>query len=218
MGMSEGVCIKNSDDMNWIIRTMELFGNSVGIIAEGLQRYLPRVSEGWWALTLSVALIMLVYNWNLCRGGQRKASAAIGQVTATVYFLCVMVITFGTRLPDPHIQYQLIPFLSHRLALQGDRNEQFQILCNVLLFVPFGILWPILKNGKKDTIWGVLQAAFLFTFCIEFLQLVTRIGCFEIDDMINNTLGAVVGYLMYRIIDRLGRLCQKVLTEKKMKC
>ena len=188
------------------------------IAEKGLQNYLPRIAIGWWICSLTVIAVAIIINLQLFRGGHRKVSTAVGSVATVLYFVLVIVITFGSRLPDPHIQYQLVPFLSHKLALQGDENEQFQILCNVLLFVPFGITYPFLNFAKNgDSIVGLLKYAFIFTFGIEFLQLLTRIGCFEIDDMINNVLGAVIGYLLFSLCKGIYRVCLKMFSGKKMR-
>lgn len=187
------------------------------LLVDGLRRYIPRVSTIWWGIILIVFSAVGTRCWKRMMKGEMGCKTFVWKMIVTGYFVSALVITFGTRLPDPHIQYQLIPFLSHRLALQGDANEQFQLLCNVLLFVPFGVLYPFTIIGKReDTIFGVLCAAFSFSFSIEFLQLITRYGCFEIDDMINNVLGAVIGYLLVSLFRRIYRLCLKMFAGKKM--
>lgn len=194
----------------------EILQHCQSLVVSGFQRYLPRISAGWWVFVLIVFGAVVIHNYREGRQGKKTISAALRQFAIIGYFLSVLVITFGTRLPDPHIQYQLIPFLSHRLALQGDANEQFQFLCNVLLFVPFGLLFPYMQIvAKRDTLFGLLKYAFCFTFGIEFLQLITKIGCFEIDDMINNVLGAVIGYLLISTLRRVHRLCLKIFNGKK---
>lgn len=196
------------------IATMLRYG--IAIVADGLRRYLPRISAGWWMFVVIVFLLAAIHYYKAYSQGKKTILYALGSLVIVGYLLSVFVITFGTRLPDPHIQYQLIPFLSHRLALQGDANEQFQLLCNVLLFVPFGVLYPIIIIEKrKDTSIGILCAAFSFSFSIEIMQLITRYGCFEIDDMINNVLGAVIGYLLVSVFRRIYRLCLKMFAGKK---
>lgn len=37
---------------------------------------------------------------------------------------------------------------------------------------------------------------------VETLQLVFRVGCFDVDDMILNTLGGIVGYLLLKLVER----------------
>ncbi len=87
--------------------------------------------------------------------------------------------------------YQLQPFWSYIRILQGNRYLLWENLLNIILFVPVGLLlkaaFPALK---KRTV--ILTGAGM-SVCLELLQLVMRRGLFEFDDMINNTLGAVIG-------------------------
>ncbi len=70
------------------------------------------------------------------------------------------------------------------------------ITLNVLLFVPYGFLIRGLKKQqKRDWLWAIL-IGFGSSFCIEFLQLFTgRLP--EIDDMIANTAGTFIGFLLW---------------------
>ena len=64
---------------------------------------------------------------------------------------------------------------------------------NILLFVPVGFLFP----WKKW--WIVLGTGCLFSIFIEFAQYVSMLGECEIDDVIANTLGALLGYFLFKI-------------------
>lgn len=44
------------------------------------------------------------------------------------------------------------------------------------------------------------------SLCIELAQLVLRIGLFELDDILDNALGATLGYLLYRLAVRTAKL------------
>jgi glycopeptide antibiotics resistance protein len=67
-----------------------------------------------------------------------------------------------------------------------------QIVKNILLFVPFGFL-PALLIKRFNSI-KIVPLAFLFSFYIELSQLLFRRGLFELDDLFNNSLGALIGY------------------------
>lgn len=71
----------------------------------------------------------------------------------------------------------------------------WQIILNIILFIPFGFLFPIIqpKLSKATIAYGVL-----FSLAIEIMQYITGRGLADIDDLINNTLGAAIGYLIYR--------------------
>lgn len=99
----------------------------------------------------------------------------------------------------------LIPF-RELVGLFRESNHSFffwQITLNVFLFVPFGFLVTayLYLYSKKSTIsnWlTVLLLGFAFSLLIEGFQFITGRGYTEVDDIINNTFGALIGYLMYR--------------------
>nr|WP_315024575.1 VanZ family protein [uncultured Aminipila sp.] len=67
---------------------------------------------------------------------------------------------------------------------------------NIAAFIPFGILIPLLFriDFRKFIIFFILVILFL-----ETLQSITFLGTFDIDDVISNTLGAIVGFIGYRV-------------------
>ena len=67
---------------------------------------------------------------------------------------------------------------------------------NVLGFVPFGLLMPVLFPVAKKMI-SVVSLTFLLSLCFEILQLIFRVGSFDVDDLLLNTIGGVVGYIIY---------------------
>ena len=69
---------------------------------------------------------------------------------------------------------------------------------NVLIFVPFGFFWPTMSARKRrrrglSTVW----LGFLLSLTVECVQLLTKCGSFDVDDLLLNTLGALAGYLLY---------------------
>lgn len=79
--------------------------------------------------------------------------------------------------------------------------------CNILLFCPLGVLLPLI-SWKNNSIKRVFLFSFLFSLCIETSQLIIMITtltpwrCFDIDDIIANSLGGVLGILFYKVIQR----------------
>lgn len=81
---------------------------------------------------------------------------------------------------------------------RNDRNHAY-VIENVLLFVPYGFfLACVFKKARK--LLPVLVIGMLSSLAIEVIQLVTGTGIFQIDDILTNTLGAIIGYLIFRII------------------
>jgi glycopeptide antibiotics resistance protein len=89
-------------------------------------------------------------------------------------------------------------------------NSTENLLGNVVVFMPFGLLFPLLtKSGQNFFV--MLLNAFLFVLGIEIFQLFSAFGAFDVDDILLNCLGAALGFGIYRLIDhtqRRNRLCK----------
>ena len=73
------------------------------------------------------------------------------------------------------------------------------IIGNVALFIPSGILLPMLYK-RLDSFRKVLAGGACISLCIELMQLPFSSRASDIDDLILNTLGCAIGYGMYRMI------------------
>ena len=107
---------------------------------------------------------------------------------------------------------KLIPFWSYVKSISLSNGLKIvngpllkQIVLNILLYIPMGYLlpfvWPGL-HGRSIISWKVVLIGFICSAATEVSQLVFRIGLFEFDDMIHNTLGCVIGCMMYSFICR----------------
>lgn len=73
---------------------------------------------------------------------------------------------------------------------------------NILGFVPFGFLLPVLHDRVRS-FWLITSLGMLFSFVIETIQLLCKVGCFDVDDLMLNTIGAATGGLMFLICDKM---------------
>lgn len=71
------------------------------------------------------------------------------------------------------------------------------VLGNIAIFIPFGLLFPIIQKDKspKIMLYGLITSA-----GIEIIQYVFALGSSDIDDLVFNTSGAIIGYALYKII------------------
>lgn len=77
------------------------------------------------------------------------------------------------------------------------------LLGNIVLFVPLGVFLPLLfRSMEKLQKW--LPALLVILLSIEAVQLLTRRGSFDIDDLILNTFGAVIGFGIYVVMKRMA--------------
>lgn len=91
-------------------------------------------------------------------------------------------------------------FIVYRSTL-GMRTVVVNLAGNVLAFLPFGYILPIL-NQKNAHFLRILLMAMFCSGLIELLQLVYHVGIFDVDDIFLNTCGAVLGYFAYRLFRR----------------
>ena len=74
---------------------------------------------------------------------------------------------------------------------------------NVVIFVPFGFFMPM--ASKYRSFFSTLFYSFGLSLCVETFQLLTKVGSFDVDDLLLNTLGGVVGYMIFVIGARIRR-------------
>ena len=75
---------------------------------------------------------------------------------------------------------------------------------NVIGFLPFGFIVPVMHK-KMESFWKVSLLGFMFSLCVETIQLITKVGCFDVDDLILNTLGAMIGCGAFLICNKFRR-------------
>lgn len=153
--------------------------------------------------------------WNCNRGSQIR-SMKRKQAHTLLLFLSLLLILFFTFVIKETFEFRtnasrglsLIPFREF-VAMIKQPNHSFyfwQIVLNILLFIPFGFSLSTYLNCHKRShhlFPIVLLSAFLLSTSVELLQYLTSRGYTEIDDVINNTLGAVIGWWGYeRVLKR----------------
>lgn len=86
----------------------------------------------------------------------------------------------------------------------GMRAFLSNIFGNVAGFLPFGFILPIILRQYRNGFLTILSG-FGVSLLVETIQLITRVGCFDVDDLLLNTLGAAAGYLLFVICDYFRR-------------
>ena len=98
------------------------------------------------------------------------------------------------------LRVNLIP-LVNILDYDVKREAAINIIGNICMFIPTGIIMPILYK-RLDTFWKVLLAGAGLSFVIELIQLLFPGSVTDIDDLILNTAGVAIGYGIYRLVYR----------------
>ena len=120
-----------------------------------------------------------------------------------IYIIGLLSLTFIVRetmiLRTPDNRGVVLEPLREIDAMLHQPNHFFwfmQIFLNILLFVPFGFLLPIISERFRS-FWLTTVTGFVFSAGIETMQYITGRGLTEVDDVINNTAGALIGYILY---------------------
>lgn len=121
-------------------------------------------------------------------------------VSAVIYMLVLLYVTLLGRTAKSEPQMELSFLWEYQLALSGSVYWFSQIFDNIMLFVPMGWLYGAMKSNKN------FKRAALFGLCvsalIESCQLVFKLGLFELDDILNNTIGMMIGYGLHYLLER----------------
>lgn len=104
--------------------------------------------------------------------------------------------TLVCTLPNVYpLQINLLPFV-YMFDYPNIYGMFVNVVGNIVMFIPLGMVWPSVYK-ELDKPWKVILAGFGITLSIEILQLPFYGRISDIDDLILNLLGFVIGYWMY---------------------
>lgn len=144
----------------------------------------------------------------------------IAGILFVLYFAVLFYFLFfseemGRTYSERAYHYNLVPFkeigrfLRYHRTL-GTGTVLLNIVGNVAAFVPFGIFLPVF-SARCRKVWFTVFYSFELSLLVELLQLVTKVGSFDVDDLILNTIGGLAGFLIYLLGKRIlrGDGCEK---------
>ena len=135
------------------------------------------------------------------------------RVLAILLFLIYFAILFyflffseemGRTYSDREYHYNLKPFLEIKRFVEhyevlGFETVFLNLVGNIVAFMPFGFFLPIFSR-MCGYFWNTVFYTFELSLLVELIQLITKVGSFDVDDLILNTLGGACGFLVYCII------------------
>lgn len=77
------------------------------------------------------------------------------------------------------------------------------LLGNLLLFLPMGVFLPLIFKEKFNKFSKFLVFILVTVILVEVLQFITFLGSLDIDDFILNVIGAMIGFLIYKICNKI---------------
>ncbi len=117
-----------------------------------------------------------------------------------IYIVVVLIQAFFSREPGSRTGIDIHLFETWA----NDPQSHAYFIENILMCMPLGIFLPLLSN-KFRLFRRTIPTGFLFSVCIELLQLLTQRGYCQLDDIVTNTVGTAVGFLCWIIFRRVHR-------------
>ena len=146
--------------------------------------------------------------------GKRKRIRIFGKICFVLYIIFIIYFLifsdwYGrttTGMEDYH--YNLILFKEIKRFWQyRDQVGLFAMFTNlfgnVLIFMPFGFFMPMASRYRS--FFSTLFWSFGLSLGVESFQLVSRVGCFDVDDLLLNTIGGVAGYILFVVCAAIRR-------------
>lgn len=131
-------------------------------------------------------------------GRREEKAGVLGWVLFFIYLaILVWIILFKFSFSwssVPHLRnINLIPY--GQSVIVNGRVDIAELWQNILAFVPLGIYLGLLNS--KGKVWKKIVTIAIISLIIEVLQYVFSIGASDITDLINNTIGGIIGLLIY---------------------
>lgn len=147
-------------------------------------------------LTLCAAVVYLIGNFQALHLG-----------TLAIFLLYLVVIGYVTLFSRGTAGDRTIHLLRTDLIAAAVSTHSLQplqhIFLNIALFFPIGFLLPGIDREKLDDLSITLLLSLTLTVLIETLQMVFQLGQADLTDILANTLGGILGHLVYRLLSRL---------------
>lgn len=180
-----------------------------------IKGYLP---FGLLAIAVLAVIVFVGYYLFYRKVIKGKKVLSVGKLIWLIVFLAYIFVLAAVTLLARGNSYQrnIVPlFVSYREAwYQYSMQDWRNLILNIGIFVPFGFLLPI-GISKMRKFWKTALCGFLVTFVIENGQLIGQRGVFECDDILNNTIGGMIGFGLFAICYAVYLLLSKNASERK---
>lgn len=160
-------------------------------------------------LSILVFLVYIITNVVLVKKGKKlNKSREFVKIMFIVYFFGVLAYTMKEMFYYPHFKERIriesinyIPIVETIKMFQNSRSTAlYQVMGNLIMFVPLGMFVAVLYK-KSNSILKVAGISLICTTVIEISQFFGGRGI-DVDDIIINTLGGILGYLTYKVFEK----------------
>lgn len=142
-----------------------------------------------------------------------RALRAFGKVLFLLYvgfliYFLFLAEWYGRTGVSEEYRYNLELFREiKRFIIYRDQLGAFAVFANlagnILIFVPYGFFISMASRSR-----GFFKTLFFsmgLSLCVEITQLFSRVGSFDVDDILLNTVGGVVGHIIFLICNAIRR-------------
>lgn len=151
-----------------------------------------------YATLILVVFAVLIFFIRFCwlnREGIKK----INVILFLIYFGFILYLTVFMRIGGGDSSIVTTPFDDLTEAIKTGNIKLVEHMgLNVVMFVPFGYLIPAMNPDKLRKCSFVFWGGLMCSTVIEGVQMVCSLGQSDIDDIIANTIGSVIGYVVIR--------------------
>lgn len=141
----------------------------------------------------------------------RKVRKAIKWALFIIYIAVLIYIMFfaeelGRTESSGTYRYNLVLFKEIKRFLNNSQHVGrmavfLNVAGNVIAFMPSGFCIPLLTHNRRK-FFSIFLGSFALSLTIETIQLVCKIGCFDVDDLLLNTIGGILGYVVFLAYDK----------------
>ena len=145
--------------------------------------------------------------------GKRKRIRILGKI---LFILYVIFIVYFPLFSDWYVRtgemreyhYNLVLFKEIKRFWQYREQVGFfamftNLFGNVIIFIPFGFFLPM--GSRQRSFIATAYYSFVLSLCVEVFQLITKVGSFDVDDLLLNTIGGICGYILFAICAAIRR-------------
>ena len=173
------------------------------------------------------AVLLISSVWIFVRGyvcTKRRSISWKRELQLMLVYICIVVVARFTFFPFSRIDGKIQPLIFNMaqifplrvnlipmvnlLDYEIFREMLINVIGNTTMFIPLGIVWPSVFR-KLDTHGKVIGAGVGFSLCIEILQLPFYDRVSDVDDLILNSLGFLIGYGIYLLVKVVKRKIHK---------
>ncbi len=150
---------------------------------------------------LGVLVVILIIGFLAICIKDKRHMSRLHLILFILYFAVVLYLTIFTRIGHVSTSIVTTPFDDLMLAIEKkDITLVTHMMLNIIMFVPFGYLIPAMNKHRLRGWYFAMLGGLMVSSVIEGLQMIFSLGQADIDDIIANTIGAVIGYGIVRFV------------------